>query len=107
MVLLLLLVLVLAQLPAPTVPTASGLTLTEVENLIRRIAQFFMVIGVVLAVAFIIYGGITRVYAQGEEKAVTAANARIRSGVIGALVVLAVGLILQTLAGLVTRIFFQ
>lgn len=99
-------VVVLAQLPTATIPTVSGLTLTELEQRIRQVVQFLMVIGVILAVGFIIWGGITRMYSQGEEKAVKAANDRIRSGVIGALVVIAVGLILQTLAAIVARSFF-
>jgi len=106
-VVILLPAVVSAQLPTVTPPSVPGLTLTEIENLIRRVAQFFMVIGVILAVAYIIWGGITRMHAQGDEGKIKTANQRIQSGVIGALVVLAVGLIIQTLAGLVARTFFQ
>lgn len=104
--LLLLPVVVLAQLPVPTVPTVPGTTLAEVENLIRRVAQFFMVIGVVLALIYIIYGGIVWMNAGSDDTKVKNAKTRMRQGAYGAFVVLAVGLILQTLAGVVTRVFF-
>lgn len=104
--LLLLPVVISAQL-APTVPTVPGTTLTQIEGYINRIAQFFLVIGVILAIAYIIYGGITWMNAGGDDTKIKTAKTRIWSGVYGALIVLAVGLILQTLAGVVTRIFFQ
>ena len=99
--------LVWAQLPAPTVPTVPGATLTEVENIIRRIAQFFLVIGVILAVIYIIYGGILWMNAGSDPTKITNATTRMKQGAWGALIIIAVGLILQTLAGVVTRVFFQ
>lgn len=101
-------VLVLAQgLPTPTPPlTGSGVNLAEIEALIRRIAQFLIVISLIVAVIFIVIGGIRYMMAQGDEGAVKAAKSTIWNGAMGALVVLAVGVILQTLAGLVTRSFF-
>lgn len=105
--LLLMPLFVWAQLPTPTVPTVPGTTLTEVENLIRRVAQFFLVIGVILAVIYIIWGGVKWMMAGGDDTKIKTAKTQIWSGVWGALVVIAVGLILQTLAGVVTRVFFQ
>ena len=105
--LVLLPLVVLVQLPAPTVPIVPSSGLTEVEGLVRRIAQFFLVIGVILAIAYIIYGGITWMNAGGDDTKIKTAKTRIWSGFYGALIVLAVGLILQTLAGVVTRVFFQ
>ena len=98
---------VLAQLPTATVPVVPGTDLTEVENLIRRVAQFFMVIGVVLALIYIIYGGIVWMNAGSDPTKITNATTRMKQGAWGALIVLAVGLILQTLAKVVTRTFFQ
>ena len=99
--------LVLAQLPGPAVPTVPGTTLTEIENIIRRVAQFMLIIGVIVAIIFIIWGGITWMMAGGADDKIKTAKTRIWSGVWGALIIIAVGLILQTLAGLVTRVFFQ
>ena len=100
-------VVVLAQLPAQTVPIVPGTTLTEVENIIRRIAQFFLVIGVILAVIYIIYGGILWMNAGSDPEKIKNGTTRMKQGAWGALIILAVGLILQTLAGVVTRVFFN
>ncbi len=104
---LLLPLVVLAQLPAPTIPTVPGTSLGEIEDLITRIAQFFMAIGVILAIIYIIYGGILWMNAGSDPTKVSNAQTRMKQGAWGALIILAVGLILQTLAGVVTRIFFQ
>lgn len=101
-------VLVLAgTLPTPTPPTVGqAITLNEIEALIRRIAQFLIIVSVIIAVIFIIWGGVMYMAARGNEEQATAAKTTIFNGVIGAAVVLGVGVILQTLAGLITRSFF-
>ena len=101
-------VLVLAALPTPTPPlTGSPVTLSEIETRITQVAQFLIIVGVILAVIFIIWGGIAYMFAGGAEEKTTAAKSRIMNGIIGAGVVLAVGVILQTLAGLIARSFFS
>ena len=100
-------VLVMAALIGPTQPIGgTPVTLSEIEARIRQIAQFVIVVSVILAVIFIIWGGITYMTAGGDETKAGAAKTRIWNGVIGAAVVLAVGVILQTLASLITRSFF-
>lgn len=94
-------------LPVPTPPIASSpVTLAEIEERIRQVAQFLIIVGVILAVIFIIWGGLAYMFARGDDTKVKEARKRIWSGVIGAVIVLAVGVILQTLAALVTRTFF-
>ncbi len=101
-------VLVLAVLPNPTPPlTGSAVTLSEISDRISQIARFLIVVGVILAVIFIIWGGIAYMFAGGAEDKTTAAKERIKNGIIGAGVILAVGVILQTLAGLIARTFFN
>src|SRR3989344_5000958 len=101
-------VLVLAALPNPDVPLQGGaITLAAIEARITQIARFLIVIGVVLAVIFIIWGGIAYMFAGGDETKATTAKSRIFNGIIGAAVVLAVGVILQTVAGLIARSFFN
>lgn len=108
MVVMLMPVLVLAvSLPTPTPPTTGQpITLLEVENLIKRVAQFLIIISVIVAVIFIIWGGVMYMAARGDEEQASKAKATIFNGIIGAAVVLGVGVILQTLAGLITRSFF-
>src|SRR3989338_6680822 len=71
--------LALAQLPVPTSPYAGQpITLLDIKDVIETIARFLILVSVIVNV------------------------------IIGALVVLAVGLILQTLAGLVNwTVFFN
>src|SRR3989344_5420658 len=101
--------LVLAgALPTPTPPTSgTALTLNEIESLIRRIAQFLIIVSVIIAVIFIIWGGVMYMVARGDTEKAGAAKTTIFNGIIGAAVVLGVGVILQTLAGLITRSFFD
>ena len=100
--------LAFAQLPVPTNPVAAatGLTLSEIEQRIVDIAQFLIVISVIVAVIFIIWGGIKYVMAGDDAAKAGSAKSTILNGVIGALVILAVGIIMQTLANVVARTFF-
>lgn len=102
-------VLVLAiSLPNPTPPTGGqAVTLNEIEALIQRIAQFLIIVSVIISVIFIIWGGVMYMAARGNEEQATKAKTTIFNGIIGAAVVLGVGVILQTLAGLITRSFFS
>lgn len=98
-------------IPAPTNP-ASGpsndpLDLLEIEELIRKIARFLIIVSLVIAVIFIVWGAITWMAAGTLGKDAAGAKTRIWNGIIGALIVLAVGVILQTLAALVARTFFN
>ena len=95
-------VLVLAQLPTPTSPYAgTPLTLADIQGLIETVARFLILISVVIAVIFIVWGGVMYMMAGDDTTKAGNAKTRIVNGIIGALVVLAVGLILQTLASLV------
>lgn len=93
--------------PTPPIGSeGSGIDLAEIQSLIERIAQFLILVGVIVAVIFIIWGGITWMAAGGNDENVEKAKSRIKNGVIGAAIVLGVGVILQTVAKLVTRTFF-
>jgi hypothetical protein len=104
-------VFVFAQLGTPTVPigdpTGDTVDLTDIEGFITSIATFLITIALIIAVIFIIWGGIAYMMAGGDESKAGVAKSRIINGIIGAAVVLAVGVILQTLAGLIARTFFN
>jgi len=87
-------------------PPGSALTLTKIEQLIDTVANWLIVIGVVIAVIFIIWGGLKYMTARGDPKKAEEARSSIIHGVIGAAIVLGVGVILRTTAALVTRTFF-
>lgn len=92
-----------ALVPAGLPVSGAPITLSEIQDRITTVAQFLIVISLVIAVIFIIYGAVRYMVTQDSA----AAKSIIFSGVIGAAVVLGVGVILQTVAGLVTRSFFS
>ena len=91
---------------AVNLPTGTELTLTKIQQLIETIANWLIIIGVVIAVIYIIWGGIKYMTASGDATKAKEALAAIKNGIIGAAVVLGVGVILRTTAALVTRTFF-
>ena len=91
---------------AVNLPTGTELTLTKIQQLIETLANWLIIIGVVIAVIFIIWGGIKYMTARGNDVAIKEAKSSIFNGIIGAAVVLGVGVILRTTAALVTRTFF-
>lgn|SRR3989344_6269090 len=98
----------IAQFDNPEPPIAgAAIDLQEVEDLIRRAAQFLIVVGVIIAVIYIIAGGIRWIISAGNPEKVKAARGMVLHGAIGAAVILGVGVILQTVAILVTRSFFN
>src|SRR3989344_1648655 len=88
-------------LAVPGQPVAGqAVTLNEVEGLINGVARFLIVVSVIVAVIFIVYGGIRWIAAPGDP---TAAKQIIWNGVIGAIIILGVGVLLQTLQGVISR----
>ncbi|MEK7154209.1 MAG: pilin [Patescibacteria group bacterium] len=91
---------------AVNLPTGTELTLNKIEAIIGTVANWLIGIGVVIAVIFIIWGGISWMAARGDPTKVTKARDAIKNGLIGAVIVLGVGVILWTLRAVVTRTFF-
>lgn len=87
-------------------PPGQPVTFYELDDLIQLIASFMIVTSVILAIIFIVWGGITYMAAGADTTKVTEAQTRIKNGVIGAAVVLGVGVIISTIAGIVSRDFF-
>lgn len=97
-----------AYIPQPTLPVSGqAVTLAEVQDKIELAARFLITISIVVAVIMIVYGGIMYMVSRGDPGKSKSAKDIIKNGIIGAAVVLAVGVILQTVAGLVTRSFFN
>ncbi|MEK7138930.1 MAG: hypothetical protein AAB799_01995 [Patescibacteria group bacterium] len=87
-------------------PPGRPITLTDLDYIIFRVSTFFITVSGVLALIFIIWSGITYMYAGDDTKKVDSAKARLRSGIIGAAIVFGVGVIIQTIASVVTLDFF-
>ena len=88
-------------LPTPSSPVGgTGISMLEIGNTIQAIARWLIVISVVVA-------GIMYMWARGDDDAVKNATNTIKNGIIGAAIVLAVGVIMQTIALVVSRGFFN
>ena len=87
-------------------PTGQPITLDVLDSIIFRVSTFFISISAVLAVIAIIWAGITYMYAGDDSSKVTSAQNRLKSGIIGAAIILGVGVIIQTVASVVTLDFF-
>ena len=99
--------MMVASLPGAPLPVSGqAVTLSEIQARIQQIVQFLIVISMVIAVGFIVYGGIRYMMSGGNETKTKEAKKIVINGIFGAVIVLAVGVILQTVAGLVTRSFF-
>ncbi len=95
-------------LAVPTPPVGGEpVTLRTIGDIIQQIVQFLIVISVVIAVGAIIWGGILWMIAGGNDDRVEQAKKTVTRGILGAAVVLAVGVILQTLSSVINRNFFQ
>lgn len=92
---------ILAQLPV-----GRPITFNEIDYLIAKVATYIMLISVSLAIIFIVRAGITWMSAGADTSRIDEAKAQLKSGIIGALIVLGVGVIINTLAAIVTRGFF-
>lgn len=101
----------LAQpIPVPElleVPTGDPLSLAEVKGLIVTIANWLMVVGVIIAVLFLAWGGIRWITAGGNPETAGKAKETIKNGLIGLVILFGIGVILRTAAGLISRSFFR
>uniref|UniRef100_A0A7V3N5U2 Uncharacterized protein n=1 Tax=candidate division CPR3 bacterium TaxID=2268181 RepID=A0A7V3N5U2_UNCC3 len=102
-----LLVLAQEEIPGGTqLPGGSAITMEKLKDIIQTIANWLIVVGVVIAVIYIIWGGISWMTARGDPTKVKAAQEAVKHGLYGALIVLGVGVIIRTLSAIVLRTFF-
>jgi hypothetical protein len=81
-------------LTAPTPPlTGEAVTGTTIKTLINQVVQLLITVSVVVAVGFIIWGGLQYVRGKPDEGKET-----LKNGVIGVAIILGVGLILSTIS---------
>ena len=89
-----------------TLPPGNAITFDDIDAVIRLIARFIIGISLTLAVIFIVWSGITIMTAQGNPTRFQNGLLRLRSALIGIAVIMAVGVILNTIASIVDRSFF-
>lgn len=82
------------------------MTLAEIGRIISTIGSFFTTIGVSLALIAVIVSGIMYMRAGSSPENVKKAQAWFKNALIGGLIILGVGVIINTLANVVSRQFF-
>ena len=87
-------------------PPGTPITLTSLDQMIFDVSLFLIRISVVLAVIYIVWSGITYMYAGEDKTKVDNAKLRLKNGIIGSLIIFGVGVIIQTIAGVITGEFF-
>ena len=90
-----------AALPPPQVIDQS-----TVEDWMVNIGNFLLTAGMILGVIVIVYSGIRWMMAGSDSKASGDAKNILMSGIWGVAIVLGVGLIIKTIAAIVTGSFF-
>jgi len=85
-----------------TDPNTPGLTTDTFERLLDSIASWLLGIGAVVVAIFLIWGGLTYVFAGGNAEKAEAAKTRIVNALIGAAVVFGAWLIINTISALIT-----
>ncbi len=90
----------LAAIVLPTVPGTGGQALTGsgVVNVITQVFNWLVTISTIVAIGFFIYGGIR--YAMGGAEA---GKDILKNSAIGLAFILGVGLVVNTIAGLINR----
>lgn len=98
----------LAQIVIPTtpVPGQQGFTLAELGSLIAIFGSFLQSAGAVLALIAIVAAGIKYMMAGSSPESIGKARTWFKNGLIGALIILGSGVILNTIANVVSREFF-
>lgn len=89
-----------AYIPTPTVPVG-GQTLTgsSIVRIINDVVQILMSVSVVIGVGYFVYGAIQYFALAKTDDG----KAKMKNAVIGIALILAIGLILNTISGLIAR----
>ena len=100
----------ISQLPTyslPPLPPGTPLNQGDVQGLLIKFANFLIAAGIILAVITIVVSGIMYFRAGSDATKATTAKTWFKNGIIGAFIILAVGVIILTIYNIVvTRTFF-
>ena len=92
--------------PNTGLPEGCPITLCEIAGLIQDVANFMLYASGFIMVIFLIWAGIMWMRAGGNTEKTKEAKGRLKQGVIGAFIILGVGVILNTAQAVITREFF-
>ena len=84
-------------------PASGPLSAQNVLDIITEIRNFLIVLGIIVVVIFVIWGGVDYISSRGDEEKVNAAKQKIIVAVIGAAIILMVFILLQTLRAVIEQ----
>ncbi len=87
-------------------PLSEPVSLSEVGYLINIIGNFFIIIAPLLFVISIVLSGIWYMKAGADSGALARAKSWLGYSIVGGLIIFGVGVIINTVAGLISRQFF-
>ena len=87
-------------------PAGNAVTFDDIGSIVTTIARFLIVMSTLVAVIFIVWSGIMMMAAQSDPTAFTKARTRLIHAIWGVGVAMGVFVIINTVAGVVTRSFF-
>lgn len=87
-------------LAAPAFAQDAPLTLDKIDEWLNNIRLFLFSAGILIAVIFMILAGVRWATAGDDPKKIEQAKGMLKSAVIGAAIILGVGVILSTIAGI-------
>ncbi|MDO8621006.1 MAG: hypothetical protein Q7R31_01880 [Candidatus Levybacteria bacterium] len=76
------------MIPLPIIPPPGSIINASLENIPQFIIQLIFVIGIIIAIVFLIYGGIKWVLSGGDKTAVEAARNHIVAAIVGLVIIL-------------------
>ena len=84
-------------------PASGPLSAQNILDIITEIRNFLIVLGIIVVVIFVIWGGVDYISSRGDEAKVEAAKQKIIVAVIGAAIILMVFILLQTLRAVIEQ----
>lgn len=88
--------------PIDIQPPVGSATNISVEKIPQFVVSILFVIGIVVAIAFFIYGGIKWILSGGDKTAVESARNHIVAAVVGLVIIIAAFFILSTVVTIIT-----
>lgn len=92
--------------PNQPIPGSNPVTMLEMKNIIASISNFLVIIAPIIFIIALVLSGITYMTAGASENLVKKAKDWLKFSIIGGLVVFGVGVIINTVAAIVSRQFF-
>lgn len=93
----------LEQTPQGYVNAGNGYTLQDIVDILGQIRNFILIVGIIIILIFIIWGGIQYITAGGDNAKIAAAKSKIVAALIGAAIVLSAFALLATIRSVLSR----